>query len=79
MVVRNSTTTFLYSTENLPDNTMKLADALTAKNTVISSNFLVWKFCGKAQFRIAQNYAETVPFYEIFTQGNLVKLVYFSQ
>ena len=39
MVVRNSTTTFLYSTENLPDNTMKLADALTAKNTVISSSF----------------------------------------
>ena len=23
----------------------------TAKNTVISPNFLVWKFCGKAQFR----------------------------
>ena len=24
--------------------------AFTAKNTVISPNFLVWKFCGKAQF-----------------------------
>ena len=24
----------------------------TAKNTVISLNFLVWKFCGKVQFRI---------------------------
>ena len=24
----------------------------TAKNTVISPNFLVWKFCGKVQFRI---------------------------
>ena len=24
--------------------------ACTAKNTVISPNFLVWKFCGKAQF-----------------------------
>ena len=23
---------------------------ITAKNTVISPNFLVWKFCGKAQF-----------------------------
>ena len=23
---------------------------ITAKNTVISRNFLVWKFCGKAQF-----------------------------
>ena len=38
----------------------------TAKNTVISPNFLVCKFCGKAQFlhsfgRIARNYAETVP------------------
>ena len=36
----------------------------TAKNTEISPNFLVWKFCGKAQFphsfgRIARNYAET--------------------
>ena len=40
----------------------------TAKNTVISPNFLVWKFRGKAQFphsfgQIAQNYAETVPFH----------------
>ena len=39
--------------------------AITAKNTVISPNFLVWKFCGKAQFpysfgRLARNYAETV-------------------
>ena len=24
----------------------------TAKNAVLSPNFLVWKFCGKAQFRI---------------------------
>ena len=47
----------------------------TAKNTVISPNFLVWKFSGKAQFprssgRFARNYAETVPFRKIFTQGN---------
>ena len=27
-----------------------LAICYTAKNTVISPNFLVWKFCGKAQF-----------------------------
>ena len=38
---------------------------ITEKNTVISSDFLVWKFCGKSQFphgfgRIARNYAETV-------------------
>ena len=46
----------------------------TAKNTVISPNFLVWKFCGKAQFlqnfgRIARNYVETVPFHKIFIPG----------
>ena len=44
----------------------------TAQNTVISPNFLVWKFCGKAQFlhsfgRIAQNDAETV-----LTETNLL-------
>ena len=26
------------------------ASGFTAKNTVVSPNFLVWKFCGKAQF-----------------------------
>ena len=26
------------------------AKTTTAKNTVISPNFLVWKFCGEAQF-----------------------------
>ena len=45
------------------------------KNTEISPNFLVWKFCGKAQFshsfgQFAQNYAETVPFHKISTPGN---------
>ena len=35
----------------------------TAKNTVISPNFLVWKFCGKEQFphsfgQFARNYTE---------------------
>ena len=43
--------------------------------TVISANFLVWKFCGKVQFlhsfgQIAQNYAETVPFHKISTSEN---------
>ena len=47
---------------------------ITVKNTVIPPNFLVWKFCGKAQFphsfgRIAQNYAETVPFHKISIPG----------
>ena len=56
----------------------------TAKNTVISPDSLVWKFCGKGQFphsfgRIARNYAETVPFPKISTPGNQVKLQYFSQ
>ena len=50
----------------------------TEKNTVISPNLLVWKFCGKAQIphsfrRIA------VPFDKIPTPKNLVKLRYFSQ
>ena len=48
---------------------------IIAENTVISPNFLVWKFCGKAQFphsfgRFARNYAETVTFYKISTPGN---------
>ena len=56
----------------------------TAKNTIISSNFLVWKFCGKAQFphsfvRFAQNYEETVPFHKISTPLNQVKLRVFLQ
>ena len=55
----------------------------TAKNTVISPDFLVWKFCRKAQFphsfgRIARNYMEIVPFRKISTPGNQVILRYFS-
>ena len=46
----------------------------TAKNPVISPNFLVSKFCRKAQFphsfgQIARNYAETI-FHKISTLGN---------
>ena len=57
---------------------------ITTKDTVISPDFLVWKFCGKAQFphsfdRIAGNYTETVLFRKISTPGNQVKLQYFSQ
>ena len=45
------------------------------KNTVISPNFLEWKFRGKEEFphrsrQIARNYAETVPFHKISTPGN---------
>ena len=48
---------------------------VAAKNSVISPNYLVWKFCGKAQFphsvgQIAQNYAESVSFYKISIPGN---------
>ena len=55
----------------------------TAKNTVISPNFLVWKFCGKTQFlhsfgRFARNYAETVPFRKISTPGNQLIVVFFA-
>ena len=52
----------------------------TAYNTVTSPKFLVWKFCGKAQFshsfgRFARNYAETA-----FPQNFITrKLWYFTQ
>ena len=44
----------------------------TAKNALISLNFLVWTFCGKAQFpqsfgRFARNSGETVHFRKICT------------
>ena len=47
----------------------------TAKNSVISLNFLVWKFCEKAQFphsfgRFARNDAEIASFHKISTTGN---------
>ena len=49
--------------------------ANTARNTIITPNFLVWRFCGMAQFLhnirpIARNYAETVPFLKISTTKN---------
>ena len=55
----------------------------TAKNTVISPDFLVRKFCGKAQFPhsfrwFARNYAQTVLFCKISAPGNQVKPRYFS-
>ena len=50
-------------------------NTFSAKNTVISPKFVVWKFCERRQFPhsfelISRNYAETVPFYKIFTPGN---------
>ena len=54
--------TWLFSTHKTLKGYKKKKN--TEKVTVVSSNFLVWKFCGKAQFpysfgRFAQNYAET--------------------
>ena len=45
------------------------------KNTVILSNFLVWKDCGKTKFlhsfgQIAQNDEETALFHKMSTPGN---------
>ena len=63
----------------------------TAKNTLISPNFMVWKFCGKAQFlhsfgRFARNYAKTVPFhntYLVYYRGKTTvmkhKIVHFTE
>ena len=54
---------------------------ITAKNTLISPDFLMWKFCGKAQFpqsfgQIIRNYAETVPFHKISTPGNEITVFF---
>ena len=55
---------------------------INAKNTVIAPNFLLWKFCGKAQFphsfgRFARKYVETVPLYKIFHTRKLGKITVF--
>ena len=46
----------------------RVAHTYTAENTVISPNFLMWKFCGKVQS--PRNSTETAPFPKIFTPGN---------
>ena len=55
--------------------------ARTTKNTIISPNFLVWKFCGKAQFapsfvQFVQNYAETAPFHKTATKFHCIRWNY---
>ena len=42
----------------------------TAQNTVISPNFLMWKFFGKTQFSHSFGRMETVPFKKISIPGN---------
>ena len=56
----------------------------TAENTVTLPSFLVWKFCGKAQFshifgRFTQNHTATLSSHKISTPGNCLKLRLFSQ
>ena len=53
----------------------KKSNVIAAKNTVVSPDIMVWKFCGKAQFpcsfgRIPRNYSETVLFHKISQPGN---------
>ena len=72
LVFRKSLRTYLMDTPIFIYWLNQWLRLLTAQNTVISPNFLVWKFCGKAQFlhsfgRIAQNDAETV-----LTETNLL-------
>ena len=79
-LTRAGQTKFLWSTNNKSCCIRRLYEAaksnwyiITVKNTLISPNFLVWKFCGKAQFlhsfgRFARNYAETVPFHKNLCQ-----------
>ena len=69
---------------NLLEIVFKIFEKYTSQNTVISPNFLVWKFFGKAQFphsfgRFARNCVVTVPFHKISTPRNLLKLRYFTQ
>ena len=51
------------------------------KNTEISPNSLVWKFCGNTLFlqSFGRFVSETVRFNKIFTPGNHMKLQYFFQ
>ena len=53
-------------------------------NIETSPNFLVWKFCGNAQFPhsfgwFIRNSTEIMPFHKISTLGNSVKLRYFMR
>ena len=55
---------------------------ITAKNTAISPNFLVWKFCGNAQFPhsfawISEIYLENVRFQKISTPRNSGITIYY--
>ena len=49
--------------------------ALTAENAVMSPNFLVWKFCGKAQF--VRNYGGNCAFPQNFHTRKLGEVTVF--
>ena len=58
-----------------------LLNVLHCEKYLDFTNFLMWKFCGKAQFphsfrQFARNYAETVPFYKISTHGIFCSVMY---
>ena len=58
-IIRNLKATQIHESLLLPNN----CKMFTTKNTVISPDFLVFKFCGKAQFpyrfgRIVRNYTD---------------------
>ena len=65
------------------ENVKAKSKIITAKNTVISPNFLVWKFFWKGSLRIASGdlpqVTETVLFHKMSTPENQVKLRYFLQ
>ena len=59
-------------TRNILSTELKIwSENKTTKNTIISPNFLAWKFCEKTQFphsfgRFTRNYAKTVLFPQNF-------------
>ena len=49
----------------------------TAKNTAISPDFLMWKFCGKAQFRHRKS-GKITAFFPVAAIGRNVELNHMS-
>ena len=43
---------------------LKIKESVTAKNTAISPNFTVWKFCGMSQYYLCGNFTK-FPLQEI--------------
>ena len=70
-------------TRNILSMELKIwSENKTTKNTVISPNFLAWKFCEKTQFphsfgRFTRNYPKTVLFPQNFHNRKLL-VIFFS-